>query len=237
MFTLERCQPMGVMDVAVPVAGHQLHGTTSTSLRVPLRRRPTFGALPAVLIQPADAATLRDISTPVVNDGSIPGGPPTRYHRLACAEGCRHAGCMPRDLSQWEMAELLDRPVPCKLATVDADGYPHVTPLWFHWDGEVIRMTSLRGKPHLRRLRLNARVCVLVDVEGDERADGERPNRQVRLVGDAELSDDLDGWWTRCITERYLRGPSAERVTDRRAADRRMVIALRPRSVVAVASV
>jgi hypothetical protein len=140
-------------------------------------------------------------------------------------------------LSQREVAELLDRPVSCKLATVDDAGYPHVTPLWFLWDGEVIRMTSLWDKPHLRRLRFNARACVLVEHEEDERADGERPNRQVRLVGDVGLSDDFDGSWTRRITGRYLRGPSAELVAVRRAAGRRVVIELRPRSVVAVASV
>lgn len=129
------------------------------------------------------------------------------------------------------MVELLDRPVVCELATVDAEGYPHITPLWFHWDGGVIRMTSLHRKPHLRRLRLDTRACALIEEEQDERADGERPDRQVRLVGDVELSDDLNGWWTRRITERYLRGPSADRVATRRAAGQRIVIALRPRSV------
>lgn len=72
------------------------------------------------------------------------------------------------------MVELLDRPVVCKLATVDADGYPHITPLWFHWDGDVIRMTSLHRKPHLRRLRLDTRACALIEEEQNERADGER---------------------------------------------------------------
>lgn len=125
------------------------------------------------------------------------------------------------------------------LATLDADGYPHVTPIWFHWDGEAARMTSLPNKPHVLRLRHDARAGLVVDAEDSERSDGQRPNQQVRIVGNAVLSDDVNGSWTRAITRCYLHGPGAEEKTRARSGHARVpvVIELRPPTVVAVASV
>ncbi|MEV0248409.1 hypothetical protein AB0H76_17560 [Nocardia sp. NPDC050712] len=39
----------------------------------------------------------------------------------------------------------------------------------------------------------------MIDVGEELRADGERPNKQVRLVGDATVSVDPDEMWTRRI--------------------------------------
>ncbi|MGD0700506.1 MAG: pyridoxamine 5'-phosphate oxidase family protein [Trebonia sp.] len=40
---------------------------------------------------------------------------------------------MVRPLSDEEIAGLLARDVVARVATIDACGYPHVTPLWFLW--------------------------------------------------------------------------------------------------------
>lgn len=140
-------------------------------------------------------------------------------------------------MSDSEILELLQSDVVGHLATLDADGYPHVTPIWFHWDGETVRMTSLPNKPHVRRLRHDARAGFVVDFEAGERGDGQRPNRQVRIVGDTTLSDDTDGDWTRAITHRYLQGPGAQIKSQERAEQQRVVIELLPTTVTAVASV
>jgi hypothetical protein len=75
------------------------------------------------------------------------------------------------------------------------------------------------------------RAGVCVDVEERERADGERPNREVRATGEAELFDDRAGEWTRRIRAKYL--------SDRPASSEhpRVVIRLRPHKLIAVASV
>ncbi len=70
-------------------------------------------------------------------------------------------------------------------------------------------MTSLPNKPHVLRLRHDARAGLAVDAEDSERSDGQRPNQQVRIVGNAVLSDDVKGSWTRPITRCYLHGPGA----------------------------
>jgi nitroimidazol reductase NimA-like FMN-containing flavoprotein (pyridoxamine 5'-phosphate oxidase superfamily) len=142
-----------------------------------------------------------------------------------------------RTLESGEVDDLLHLAVPIHLATVDAEGFPHITPLWFDWDGQAFWMTSLPHKPHVRRLRRNPAASICLDVEGDERADGERPNRQVRGIGHIELMDDVDGERTQRITEKYLHGPGREAMVSRRVGAPRVALRLVPRYVVAVASV
>ena len=39
------------------------------------------------------------------------------------------------------------------LATINADGTPQVTPVWFDWDGSRIRINTARGRLKDRNLR------------------------------------------------------------------------------------
>jgi nitroimidazol reductase NimA-like FMN-containing flavoprotein (pyridoxamine 5'-phosphate oxidase superfamily) len=160
---------------------------------------------------------------------------PASGHAHACLLAM--LGPVPRQLRSDEIDDLLATVSPIHLATVDADGFPHITPLWFEWDGRAFWMTSLLHKPHIRRLRADDRASVCLDVELDERRDGERPNRQLRAVGRAELLDDVRGSRTRSITYRYLADPGRDVAADRRASQRRMAIRLEPNRLVAVASV
>src|ERR1044071_658149 len=42
-----------------------------------------------------------------------------------------------------EVAASLAAERTCRVATVGADGRPHVVPLWFAWDGRALWLTSL----------------------------------------------------------------------------------------------
>jgi len=143
----------------------------------------------------------------------------------------------PRRLDADGIGALLALDVPAHLATLDREGFPHVTPLWFVWEVGAFFMTSIVDRPHLRRLSRDARAGLCVDVEVPQRADGQRPNRQVRAVGRAGVFPDQRGEWTRRITEKYVRGEAAGDVVRARSADERAVICLRPATLVAVASV
>jgi nitroimidazol reductase NimA-like FMN-containing flavoprotein (pyridoxamine 5'-phosphate oxidase superfamily) len=143
----------------------------------------------------------------------------------------------PRRLEPEEIEALLALDVPARLATLDGHGFPHVTPLWFVWAKGAFHMTSIVDRPHLRRLEGNARAGVCVDVEEPEREDGQRPNRQVRAIGSAELFADESGSWTRRITGKYVTCPGAVEHASHRAADQRLVIRLRPSTLVGFASV
>src|SRR5689334_13354132 len=93
-----------------------------------------------------------------------------------------------------------------KLATVRADGRPHVVPIWFELDGDTLVFmtgeTSVKGK----RMRHDARVALCVDDETP-------PYSFVMIEGTAELIDDdpeaLLYWATR-IGERYMGAERAE---------------------------
>lgn len=143
----------------------------------------------------------------------------------------------PRPLTETEVAELLALDVPARLATLDKDGFPHVVPIWFVWDGHAFYMSSLPDRAHVKRLTRDPRASICVDVEDDERADGERPNRAVRAVGPAEVFVDEDGDWTHRITEKYVRGPGRDAMIERRTGQERWVIRLQPVRMFAVASV
>ena len=136
-----------------------------------------------------------------------------------------------------EIEVVLAADVPLRFSTVDRTGFPHVIPLWFIWHDDAFHMTSIDDRPHLRRLRLNPRGGVCIDLEAPELPDGQRPNRQVRAVGLAELFADDSGEWTRRITEKYVQGPGREAQVAARTGDERVVIRLRPARLVAVASV
>jgi len=143
----------------------------------------------------------------------------------------------PRPLSAEEIDALLTADVPARLATLDRQGFPHVTPLWFIWDGGAFYLTSFPDRPHVRRLERDPRAGICVDVEEPERDNGERPNQQVRAVGTAKLFTDDGGLWTRRITRKYVTGARADERAEQRAAQPRTVIRLAPARLVAVASV
>lgn len=143
----------------------------------------------------------------------------------------------PRRLNRSEIETLLALDVPAHLATLDRNGFPHVTSLWFVWEDGAFYMTSIADRPHLKRLAGNPRAGLGIDVEDPERADGQRPNQQVRAIGNAELFPDDRAAWTTPITEKYVRGPAADTSVAARASDERIVICLRPTRLVAVASI
>lgn len=135
----------------------------------------------------------------------------------------------PRALSGDEVEALLREPVPCRLATMDAAGFPRVTPLWFLWADGCFWMTSLTDRQHLADLTRCARAGLCVDVEAPA-ATGRphRPNRQVTARGLAETFPESDGQWTRRITTKYVPGAAGALHADERAAQQRLVVCFRP---------
>jgi hypothetical protein len=59
---------------------------------------------------------------------------------------------------------------------------------------------------------------------------------QIRAIGRADLLNDVDGYRTRRITEKYLHGPGRDTMIGRRTGVPRIAIGLRPNRLVAIAS-
>lgn len=115
-----------------------------------------------------------------------------------------------------------------KLATVRADGRPHVAPVWYELDddGSVVFTTgeaTVKG----RNLTRDPRASLCVD---DERP----PFSFVVLEGVVELGDDLEQlrhWATR-IGGRYMGAHRAEEYGARNGVPGEMIVRLRPAHVV-----
>lgn len=111
---------------------------------------------------------------------------------------------MPRKLETREIDELLGRDLVARRATLDSQDYPHVTPVWFLWTAGSFIVTSSSDRPHVHRCLQNPRVGLVVDAEDEIRDDGERPNQQVRVIGQANVGPDHERYWTRRVRSRYV---------------------------------
>jgi PPOX class probable F420-dependent enzyme len=116
-----------------------------------------------------------------------------------------------------------------KLATVRADGRPHVAPVWYDLDGADLVFATGAGTVKGRNLTRDPRVAVSVD---DERP----PFTFVTIEGIAEVSEDLDDlleWCTR-IGGRYMGAAAAEAFGRRNAVPGELLVRVRATHVTAI---
>jgi PPOX class probable F420-dependent enzyme len=67
-------------------------------------------------------------------------------------------------------ADLLTRPLIGDLATVRPDGDPTVSPMWFGWDGELLRFSHTSRRHKFRNIQHHPRVALcVVDPDNTER--------------------------------------------------------------------
>lgn len=55
----------------------------------------------------------------------------------------------------------------CRVATVGGDGAPHVTPLWFAWDGSALWLTSIVRSQRWTDIGRDPRLAVVIDAGTD----------------------------------------------------------------------
>jgi len=91
------------------------------------------------------------------------------------------------DLAQ----ELLQAPIPARLAFLWTDGTPRVVPTWFHWTGrEIVMVTFAAGRgigvrhpaARIAALRANPRVALTIDTDG-------YPPKSLTVRGTAVISE------------------------------------------------
>ena len=92
-----------------------------------------------------------------------------------------------------ETNEFLSVERTCRVATVNGDGSPHVTPLWFVWDGESLWLTSITRSQRWKNLQRDRRVAVVVD-GGDEFMElrGVELNGRATPVGEVPRSGEAN---------------------------------------------
>jgi PPOX class probable F420-dependent enzyme len=84
------------------------------------------------------------------------------------------------NLEQAWVKELLAQPVLARLGTANPkNAQPHVTPVWFEWDGEYLYISAFISTRKGKEASANPRISVLIDVEN--------PTRAILLEGVAEV--------------------------------------------------
>jgi len=117
-----------------------------------------------------------------------------------------------------------------KLATVRADGRPHVAPVWFVLDGEDVVFMTGAATAKGRSLRRDPRAALAVDLE-------EPPYGFATVEGTVTLSTDLQEMFPHslAIARRYVAAELAEQYARRNAVDGEMLVRLHPEKIIAIA--
>ena len=115
-----------------------------------------------------------------------------------------------------------------KLATVRADGRPHVVPIWFVIDGDDVVFTTWHRSVKALSLARDSRAALAVDLE-------EPPYAYVLVEGTVTMSEDpmqLREFATR-IGGRYMGEPRAEEFGARNAVPGELLVRLHIENIVA----
>ena len=84
--------------------------------------------------------------------------------------------------------DLLERPLFGHLATSRPDGTVQVSPMWFDWDGELLRFTHTRGRRRYRNIQHNPHVAMSVTDPKDPYRDLEVRGTVENIVADPEAT-------------------------------------------------
>ena len=119
-----------------------------------------------------------------------------------------------------------------KLATVRADGRPHVVPVWFLLDGDDLVFNTGDATAKASAIRRDGRVALCVD---DERF----PYAYVMVEGTAFLSDDRAAVrvWAERIAARYVGGDRAAEYGKRNGVPGELLVRVRMTRIVGEAGV
>ena len=129
-------------------------------------------------------------------------------------------------------AFLLERPRTAKLATVRADGRPHVAPVWFDLDGDTLVFTTWHTTVKAANLRRDPRVSLCID-------DDTPPFAFVLFEGVATMSEDAGELlrWATSIAGRYMGSDHAEAFGRRNGVPGELLVRVTPTRVVAKAKI
>ncbi len=113
-----------------------------------------------------------------------------------------------------------------KLATVRADGRPHVVPIWYDLDGDTLIFTTWHTTIKANNIRRDNRVSICVD-------DDTPPFAFALIDGTATFSDDLQdlAHWAAQLGGRYMGQDQAEAYGKRNGVAGELVVRVTPTKV------
>lgn len=138
---------------------------------------------------------------------------------------------MKTEMNQEEIRKYLSQPLIARLATSD-NGWPHVTPVWFEYDGEIFWVPTQAATKKAANVKKDERVGLIIDTYTEPIS--KFNITQIVVKGEAELikvpyaeaSNPLTSRTMR-IWHRYLGDEPEETLKNRLRIDR-YLIKIRP---------
>lgn len=96
-----------------------------------------------------------------------------------------------------DVAEFLKQPNVAALATVLPDGRPHMTPVWYEYDGREFIVSTLRSSQKFKNVGNKGFASLLIYTQ-------ELPYKMVLVQGTARTGSPLDNVWRERVAGRYL---------------------------------
>lgn len=108
------------------------------------------------------------------------------------------------------------------VATIGPDGSPQSNPVWFDWDGEVLRFSQTTTRQKFHNIEREPRVAVSV-------LDPDNPYRYIELRGAVEgVDDDSSNAFIDSMAKKYI---DQDAYPWHKPGDHRMVVRVRPTHV------
>ncbi len=106
-----------------------------------------------------------------------------------------------------EIDAFLREPRIADLATIRPDGSPHVAPVWYHYDGEKVKVIASRTAVKTQNIRNDPRVALSIATEA-------APYEYVLVTGTASVSDDAAPDLLRAMANHYKGVAEGRRYAD-----------------------
>lgn len=106
---------------------------------------------------------------------------------------------------------FLKEPNVAALSTLLPDGRPHVTPVWYEYDGREFIVSTLRSTQKFKNVSRKGYASLLIYTQ-------ELPYKMVFVQGTARAGSPLDNVWRERVAGRYL-GEAAGREYAQDTAD------------------
>ena len=95
-------------------------------------------------------------------------------------------------LTEAERDALLAERLEARLGTNRADGWPHITPIWYLWQEGTFLLSLGNSRRHIDNLRRDSHVTLCVDIDHRPEGPGHAALAAV-CFGEAELIEDEQG--------------------------------------------
>ncbi|PSN93210.1 hypothetical protein B9Q09_03140 [Candidatus Marsarchaeota G2 archaeon ECH_B_SAG-C16] len=133
------------------------------------------------------------------------------------------------DLRDPKIIGLLSKPLLLRLATVSGDCIPHVSSVWFLFDGGFFWVSTSVDRLKVKNIMKNPRVALIVDTDT-------QPYEGVIVEGLAELVHEGVRDVTRRIVEKYVPKNQWSHTFDELMRYPRVLIRIRPSKVLDIMS-